>query len=127
MALLGRSSRVVRPWLGRAAIVAVVYFAAAKFGLSLASETRQVTAVFPPTGIALAALLLFGPRVWPGVFLGAFAANATSSEAVATAMGIAVGDTAAALVGWYGLSTYSRSTRRLDAPATGMRWSPSRR
>ncbi len=96
------------PWLGsrrlgRAAIVAVVYFAAAKFGLSLASETRQVTAVFPPTGIALAALLLFGPRVWPGVFIGAFVANATSSEAVATAMGIAVGNTAAALVGWYGL------------------------
>ncbi len=103
MALLGRSSHVVRPWLGRAAIVAVVYFAAAKFGLSLASETRQVTAVFPPTGIALAALLLFGPRVWPGVFVGAFVANATSSEAVATAMGIAVGNTAAALVGWYGL------------------------
>lgn len=115
MALLERSSRVVRPhtaglsaWLGsrrlgRTAFVAVVYFAAAKLGLSLASETKQVTAVFPPTGIALASLLLFGPRVWPGVFAGAFAANATSSEAIATAMGIAVGNTAAALVGWYGL------------------------
>lgn len=116
MALLERSSRVVRAhtaecesawldsrWLGRAAMVAVVYFAAAKLGLSLASETRQVTAVFPPTGIALAALLLFGPRVWPGVFVGAFVANATSSEVVATAIGIAVGNTTAALVGWYGL------------------------
>jgi integral membrane sensor domain MASE1 len=84
MALLERSSRVVRPhlagydsaWLaarrvGRAAVVAVVYFAAARLGLSLASETRQVTAVLPPTGIALAALLLFGPRVWPGVYAGA--------------------------------------------------------
>ena len=116
MALLERSSRVVRPytagydwaWLGsrsvaRAAVVAVVYFAAAKLGLSLASETRQVTAVFPPTGIGLAALLVFGPRVLPGVFAGAFVANATSSEAVATAMGIAVGNTTAALVGWYAL------------------------
>jgi signal transduction histidine kinase len=116
MALLQRSSRVARPftavpgsawpgsrWLGRAAIVAVVYFAAAKFGLSLASETRQVTAVFPPTGIALAVLLLFGPRVWPGVFVGALVANATSSEALVTAMGIAVGNTAAVVVGWYGL------------------------
>ena len=79
MALLERSSRIVRPftgwfgpawlgsrWAGRAAMVAVVYFAAAKFGLSLASETRQVTAVFPPTGIALGRGLKF-PTRWQNV------------------------------------------------------------
>ena len=132
MALLERSSRVVRPftavpasawpgsrWVARAAIVAVLYFAAAKLGLSLASETRQVTAVFPPTGIALAVLLLFGPRLWPGVFAGAFLANATSSEAVATALGIALGNTAAALVGWYGLRRVFAFDERLGRARDG--------
>jgi hypothetical protein len=45
---------------GLAVMVAVMYFAAAKFGLSMAFATKQVTAVWPPTGIALAVLLLFG-------------------------------------------------------------------
>jgi integral membrane sensor domain MASE1 len=60
---------------------------------------EQVTAVWPPTGIALAALLLFGYRVWPGVVLGAFLANATTSAPLATAAGIALGNTLEALVG----------------------------
>jgi signal transduction histidine kinase len=114
MALLERATRVVRPsasghglawppldWMVKAAVVAVVYVAAAKFGLSLASGTRQVTAVFPSTGIALAVLVVWGWRLWPGVFVGALVANATSSEAVTTAVGIAIGNTAAALAGWY--------------------------
>jgi two-component system, NarL family, sensor histidine kinase FusK len=84
-----------------AAVAAVcgVYFAAAKFGLSLASATQQVTAVWPPTGIALVALLLLGTRVWPGVLGGALLANATAHEAVSTALGIAVGNTLTAFAG----------------------------
>ena len=53
------------------ALVAAAYFGAAKVGLSLAFVAEQVTAVWPPTGIALAALLLFGSRAWPGIALGA--------------------------------------------------------
>jgi two-component system, NarL family, sensor histidine kinase FusK len=90
-----------------AVMVAVVYFAAAKFGLSMAFATKQVTAVWPPTGIALAALLLFGWRLWPGVFVGALVANLTASEATATALGIAIGNTAAALIGWYLLRRFA--------------------
>ena len=51
----------------RIAVVAVAYFAAARFGLSLAFTTKQVTTVWPPTGIALVAFLVWGIRVWPGV------------------------------------------------------------
>src|SRR5213595_3901049 len=80
--------RIDSVYLATLAGLAVVYFAAAKFGLSLAFATKQVTAVWPPTGIALAALLLFGWRLWPGVFLGALVANATTSEATMTALGI---------------------------------------
>ena len=62
------------------ALLAAVYFGAAKLGLTMAFVAEQVTAVWPPTGIALAALLVFGYRIWPGIVLGAFLANATANE-----------------------------------------------
>src|SRR5262249_61797240 len=70
------------------AILATVYFGAAKLGLTMAFVAEQVTAVWPPTGIALAALLLFGYRGWAGIALGAFLANATVSEPLGIAAGI---------------------------------------
>ena len=79
--------------------IAAVYFAAAKLGLTMAFVAEQVTAVWPPAGIGLATLLIFGLRVWPGIMLGAFLANVTTSEPVATAFGIAVGNTLEAVIG----------------------------
>ena len=80
-------------------VVALAYIAAAELGFSLAFATKQVTAVWPPTGIAVAALLRFGARVWLGIFLGAFAANALSEEPLLTAAMIAVGNTLGPLLG----------------------------
>jgi PAS domain S-box-containing protein len=81
------------------ALLAAVYFGAAKVSLTMAFVAEQVTAVWPPTGIALAALLLFGYRAWPGIALGAFLANATTNAPLPTAAGIALGNTLEALVG----------------------------
>jgi integral membrane sensor domain MASE1/anti-sigma regulatory factor (Ser/Thr protein kinase) len=80
-------------------LVAIAYVVAAKVGFTLAFTTKQVTAVWPPTGIALAALLLWGYRAWPGIWVGAFASNALSSEPVWTAAAIATGNTLAPLFG----------------------------
>jgi integral membrane sensor domain MASE1 len=80
-------------------VLALVYFASAKLGLELAFATPSVTAVWPPTGIALAALVLWGRGLWPGVLLGAFLANVTTDVPVYTAAGIAVGNTLEAVVG----------------------------
>jgi signal transduction histidine kinase/CheY-like chemotaxis protein len=85
-----------RRWLAAPALavaLAAVYFAAAKIGLTLASVHVSATAVWPPTGIAIAAVLLGGHRVWPGIFLGAFLANLTTAGSVATVFGIAAGNT----------------------------------
>jgi PAS domain S-box-containing protein len=88
------------PYLARVLALAAVYFGAAKLGLSLAFVAEQVTVVWPPTGIALAALLLFGYRLWPGIALGAFLANATTpNETLTVAFGITVGNTLEALLG----------------------------
>jgi len=75
------------------AILAFAYVLFAKVGFALAFATKQVTAVWPPTGIAVAALLLGGYRIWPGVWLGAFISNAISDEPLLTAAGIATGNT----------------------------------
>src|SRR5262245_52631996 len=91
-------------YLVQVALVAAVYVGAAKLGLTMALVAEQVTVVWPPTGIALAALLLFGYRIWPGIALGAFLANATASAPLHMAAGIALGNTLEALAGAWMLS-----------------------
>src|SRR4030095_2268496 len=77
-------------------LLPAAYFAAGKFGLSLASVHTNVSPVWPPTGIALAAVLLLGYRTWPAILIGAFLANLpTVSWSVAAV--IAIGNTAEAL------------------------------
>jgi integral membrane sensor domain MASE1 len=90
-------------YLGTVAAIAVVYFAAAKFGLSLAFSTKQVTALWPPTGIAVAALLLGGYRVWPAIYLAAFTVNALVGDSILIAAGIAVGNTLGPVVARFSL------------------------
>jgi integral membrane sensor domain MASE1 len=93
-------------YVAKVAAVAVVYYGAAKLGLELAFENSSVTAVWPPTGIALAALVLGGYRLWPGVALGAFLANSWTGIPVYAVLGITVGNTLEAVVGTYLLSRF---------------------
>ncbi len=96
----------VRAWasprgLASILLVALVYVAAAKGGLALAYENSSVTAVWPPTGIALAVLVLGGPRLWPGVALGAVLANSWTGLTAPTVLAIATGNTLEAVAGAY--------------------------
>ena len=76
-----------------------MYFVAGKLGLRLAFVHPSASAVWPPSGIALAALLIFGYRAWPGILLGAFLVNLTTAGSLATSIGIAIGNTLESLVG----------------------------
>ena len=91
-------------------IVAVVYFAGAELGLSLASVHTNVTPVWPPTGIAIASLLIFGRLVWPGIFVGALAANLMTELPVLSSFGIATGNTLEALLAYWLLQRSRRWT-----------------
>ena len=95
-------------------LLAVVYAIAGKLGLRLASVNPSATAVWPPTGIALAALLLLGYRAWPGVFLGAFLVNITTAGSVATSFGIATGNALEALAGCYLLNRFAYGPKAFD-------------
>lgn len=94
--------------LALVAVLAVVYFGTAKLGLRFAFVNPSATALWPPTGIALAAFLLFGARVWPGAFLGAFLANLTTSGSILTSISIATGNTLEGVVGWYLVERFAR-------------------
>src|SRR5690349_5540753 len=83
--------------------VAVVYALVAKLGLALDAVSGFATLVWPPTGMSLVAILLRGYRVAPGVAVGAFAANLWTGAPAAVALGIALGNTAEALLGAFAL------------------------
>ncbi len=74
------------------------YILAAKLSLLLASVHPSATPVWPPTGIAIAALVAFGLRFWPAIFMGAFVVNVTTAGSVLTSAGIATGNTLEALL-----------------------------
>src|SRR5262249_25767349 len=94
--------------------IAAIYFATARLGLTMAFVAQQVTAVWPPAGIALAAALLVGYRAWPGIWLGAFLANAMANEPVLTAAGIATGNTLDALTAAWLVGRVPRFRLTLD-------------
>ena len=90
--------------------VGVLYYYISQFGLQFSYEKSHESPVWPPAGLALAALLLLGWRVWPGIWLGAFAADitlfiqgqgASPFTALWVSAAIATGDTLEALAGWW--------------------------
>src|SRR5437868_1537765 len=80
------------------AAIATAYVAAAEVGFRAAFVAEQVTTVWAPTGIAVASLLIWGSRLWPAIWLGAFAVNATTSAPLWTAFIVASGNTLEAVV-----------------------------
>jgi PAS domain S-box-containing protein len=80
-------------------LVGAAYVGAAKLGLALSVAHGVITPVWAPTGIALAAMVLFGRRLWPVILAAAFIANATSGASIPVAVVISVGNTLEAVVG----------------------------
>ena len=107
--------RAPLPLIARILLLALVYFAAAKLGLSLATLHSNVTPIWPPTGIAIASLLIFGRTVWPGVFLGALVTNLLTDIPAGSAVGIAIGNTLEAVVAFWLLERVARWRNTFDS------------
>jgi len=97
-----------------AAGLVILYFLAGKFGLLFASIQPNTSAFWPSAGIALAAMLLFGYRLWPAVFVAAFLVNATTAGSVASSFGIAAGNTLEALAGAYLVNRFANGCAAFD-------------
>ena len=103
-------------------VLALCYYLAARAGLLLAFNHSNATPVWPPSGIALGAMLLAGYRVWSGILLGALAANLASFHAnglpldghvITVSLLIAAGNTLESLTGAWLMRRY------LQGPALG--------
>lgn len=94
--------------LGVLIALAAVYFAAGKLGLRMAFENPSASPVWPPAGLALAAFLVLGSRVWPAIFISAFLVNVTTAGSVATSVCIAAGNTLEGAVGAYLVERFAR-------------------
>ncbi len=112
-----RATTVVGDTLRRLAgivALAVIYVAGARLGLMLDAVAGFATLVWPPSGLALAALLVFGYRLWPGVAIGAFVANVWMGAPPWVALGIAAGNSLEPLLGAYALRKIEGFSNSLD-------------
>ena len=121
--LAAPGARGLAKYAGELLVIGVAYFVLAKVGLTLASIHPSATPIWPPTGLALAAVLLRGLRVWPAIFLAALAANATTAiadattaDSLLTSSAIAVGNTLEAVIGGYLTNIWSGGRRTFDTP-----------
>jgi PAS domain S-box-containing protein len=97
-------------------LLTLVYFIVGKFGLMLASLHASASPVWPPAGIALAALLVLGYRAWPAIFVGAFLVNVTTAGNVATSLAVASGNTLEAVCGAWLVNRFAGGTTVFDRP-----------
>jgi PAS domain S-box-containing protein len=106
------------PWLtlARGLGVLVVYFLAGKFGLSLAFMNASASPIWPPTGIALAVILLWGSGFAVPVFIGAFLVNITTQGSLGTSLAIAAGNTLEGLVGAWLVSRFAGGPNSFGRP-----------
>jgi len=99
-----------------------LYFVAGRIGLALAIQHPSVSLVWPPSGIALAALILLGTQAWPTVFLGAFLVNVTTAASVPLALMIAVGNTLEAALGAVLVNRFAGGRRAFERPENVLRF-----
>ena len=97
-------------------LLAGLYALAGRLGLALAHGHPGPTPVWPPSGISVAALLIFGYRVWPGVFLGAIAFESTMPCGIWTALTVSLGNTLESLFGAWLAIRFARGRRFYERP-----------
>jgi len=98
-------------YVGLLIALIAVYCAAGKLGLQLAFVNASTSAVWPCTGIAIAALLILGYRMWPAIFAGAFLVNITTAGSIATSAAIAGGNALEAVTAAYLVNRYADGRR----------------
>lgn len=111
-----RDFRSLLNYAGELVVIGIVYIAFAKLSLLLASINPSATPIWPPTGLALAAVLLRGYRISPAIFAGALIVNATTAGSLSTSLGIATGNTLESLIGAYIINRWSDGLNTFNTP-----------
>ncbi len=101
-------------YLAKILILAIIYHLAARVGLKMAYVQANTSPVWPPTGIGLAALLIFGYRLWPGISLGVLIGSLLTGAPFLLALGITIGNTLEALAAVYLLKKFVGLHNEID-------------
>jgi signal transduction histidine kinase/CheY-like chemotaxis protein len=109
-------------WWPVAAALVGLYFIAGKLGLSLAFVNASASAVWPPTGLAIAALLIFGTDLWPAIAVGAFAVNITTSGDLPSSIGIGLGNALEAVIATRLAMRFSSGRHSFERPHDVLRF-----
>ena len=99
-----------------------VYVAAGRFGLSLALINKSTSAVWPPTGIAIAALLLLGTYTWPAIAVGSFLVYLMASGVALSSAAIAAGNTMEGMTAAWLTRRFAHGRWAFDRPADIVRF-----
>lgn len=103
-------------------LLTILYFIAGKIGLSLAYLHPSASAVWPPTGIAIACVLIFGKKIWPAIYVGAFLVNVTTTGDVPSSLFIALGNTLEAIIAGYLVKRFASGIHVFNKPETILRF-----
>ena len=103
-------------------LVGFAYFALAYLGLRLASINPSATPIWPPTGLAIAAVLLWGPRIAPAIFVAAFLINQLTAGSIFTSLAIAGGNTLEAVIAGYLVRHWAKGEQVFDTPLGVMKF-----
>ena len=99
---------------GQFLVVMTGCFAAGILGLKLTILHPPVSPVWPPTGVALASLLLFGYRVWPAIFVASFFVCEVGATPLHASLAISIGNTLEALAAAYLVNRFARGIKAFD-------------
>jgi integral membrane sensor domain MASE1/DNA-binding CsgD family transcriptional regulator len=97
-------------------LVGLAYFTLAYLGLRLASINPSATPIWPPTGLAIAAILLWGNRIAPAVFIAAFLINQLTAGSIFTSLAIAGGNTLEAVIAAHLIRHWAEGEQVFDTP-----------
>jgi PAS domain S-box-containing protein len=103
-------------------ILGVAYYATGRLGLALAIGNSSISVVWPPTGIAIAAVVLEGFEVWPAITIGAFLVNMAITGDVLTSLPIAIGNTLEGVVGGYLVLRFAGGPEAANRPTDVLRF-----
>lgn len=114
-------------------VVCAAYFICGRLGLALAIINPIASPVWPPTGVALAVILIWGYQMWPGVFAGAFFVNLVqfslsyhlhplSARAIVESLAVATGNTSEGLLAAYLVARFANGRRAFDKSEDALRF-----
>jgi PAS domain S-box-containing protein len=113
-----RGVRSTATYLLELIIVVASYFGLAAAGLLAPSTNPAMTPLWPPTGIALALVLLRGYRIWPAILVGSFSSYFMATRSLLESGSIVIGTLLAALVGAWLIRRWSNGHKTFATPSS---------